>query len=258
MTRQTGIILFLVLALIGSSAAYLGQQQARQRLGVPGVVVTNEAVYVHDGAPTNAPVLLSTNRVFLPAHVLDYDSEQGTVMPMTAAVLPKDTVYGHRLYGNSNRVIDCQVILMGSDRSSIHKPEGCLLGTGFETISSDAAAIHIQKPHPYDLPVRRLKLRRTIADADGNLRIQSGVFVYWFVADGDLTSEHVHRMWSMARRLLTTGVLQRWSYIICYSPCEPGREEETFSDLKEFIAAEVPEFHLTAGPASGERRAEDK
>ena len=131
MTRQTGIILILVLALIGSSAAYLGRQQARQRLGVPGVVVTNEAVYVHDGVPSNAPVLLSTNRVFLPAHVLDYDSEQGTVMPMTAAVLPKDTVYGHRIYGNSNRVIDCQVILMGSDRSSIHKPEGCLLGTGF-------------------------------------------------------------------------------------------------------------------------------
>ena len=258
MTRQTWIILFLVLGLIGSSAAYLGRQQSRQSLGLPGVVVTNEAVYVHDERSTNPPVLLSTNRVFLPERVLNYESEQGTVRPLTAAVLPKDTVFGHRLYGNSNRVIDCQVILMGSDRSSIHKPEGCLMGTGFETISSEAAAIRIEKPHPYDLPVRRLKLRRNVADADGNMRIQSGVFVYWFVADGEVTSEHVQRMWSMARGLLSTGVLQRWAYIICYSPCEPGREEETFSDLKEFIAAAVPEFHLAAGPAVGGARAEAK
>jgi hypothetical protein len=106
--------------------------------------------------------------------------------------------------------------------------------------------------------VRRLKLRRSVADADGNMRIQGGVFVYWFVADGAVTSEHVQRMWSMARGLLTRGVLQRWAYIICYSPCEPGREEETYSDLKEFIAAAVPEFHLPNGRVAEGRRAEAK
>jgi hypothetical protein len=257
MNRQGWIILFLVLALIGASAAYLGRQQTRQSLGLPGVVVTNESIYLHDGLSTNEPVLLSTNRVFLPERVLDYESEQGLVKPTTAAFLPKDTVYGHRMYGNSNRFIDCQVILMGSDRTSIHKPEGCLQGTGFETISSEPTAVRIEKPHPYDLPVRRLKLRRNVADRDGNMRIEGGVFVYWFVADGEATSEHVQRMWSMARGLLTSGVLQRWAYIICYSPCEPGREEETFSDLKEFIAAAVPEFHLPGGSVEG-RRAEAK
>jgi hypothetical protein len=254
MTRQAWAVLVLVLGMIGGSAAYLGRQQFRQKLGNPGVVVTNEAIYAHDGLSTNEPVFVSSNRVFLPDRVLDYESDQGMVKPVTVAVLPKDTLYGHRMYGNSNRVIDCQVILMGADRSSIHKPEGCLQGTGFETISSESAKIRITKPHPYELPVRRLKLRRTIADAEGKVRIQSGVFVYWFVADGDVTSEHVHRMWSMARGLLTTGVLQRWAYIICYSPCEPGREEETFAALEEFIAASVPEFHLTAGsPVAGSR-----
>ncbi len=252
MTRQAWAVLVLVLGMIGGAAVFLGRQQFRQTLGNPGVVVTNELIYAHDGVSTNPPVFVSSNRVFLPARVLDYESEQGPIQPITAAVLPKDTVFGHRMYGNSNRVIDCQVILMGADRSSIHKPEGCLRGTGFETISSEPAKIHVRRPHPYDLPVRRLKLRRSIADGEGNVRVQSGVFVYWFVADGDLTSEHLHRMWSMARGLLTTGVLQRWAYIICYSPCELGQEEETFADLSEFIAASVPEFHLTTGaPVAG-------
>jgi hypothetical protein len=253
-TRQAAAILFLVLAMIGASAAYLGRQQQRHRLGTPGVVVTNEPIFIHDGVSTNAPVLLNSNRVFLPADVLDYESEQGTVTPMVASVLPQDTVFGHRMYGNSNRMIDCQVILMGSDRSSIHKPEGCLQGTGFETISSEPATIRISTPHPYDLPVRRLKLRKHVSDEDGAVRVQSGVFIYWFVSDGDLTSEHAHRMWSMAKGLLTTGVLQRWAYVICYSPCEPGREDETFEDLERFIATVVPQFQRTTGrPAEGSR-----
>jgi hypothetical protein len=255
MTRQGWLVLVFVLSLIAASAAYLDRQQSRRALGRPGLVITNESIFVHDGTSTNPPALWSTNQVFLPGRVLDYESAMGTVRPIAASVLPKDTVFGHRTYGNSNRVIDCQVILMGADRTSIHKPEGCLQGTGFETISSEKATVPIERPYRYDLPVRRLKIRRNIRDEDGNLHMQSGVFVYWFVTDGKVTSEHVDRMWSMARGLLTTGVLERWGYIICYSPCEPGREEETFDDLKDFIAASVPEFHLTVRPAADGDRA---
>jgi hypothetical protein len=84
------------------------------------------------------------------------------------------------------------------------------------------------------------------------------VFVYWFVADGELTATHSDRMWWMARDMLKNGVLQRWAYVICFAPCEVGAEDATFERLTDFIAATVPEFQLTAGPPLGRESAAAK
>ena len=254
MTRQTWLVAVLVLGMIAGSAAYLRNQQSRQRLGRPGVRTTNEALYVHDGLSTNAPTLVSSNRVYLPPDVLDYKSEQGLIQTLTVEVLPKDTLFGRRIYANSRRLIDYQVVLMGSDRTSIHRPEFCLNGTGFEIISGQHDTVRITRPYPYDLPVRRLNLRR-MREEKGVSKMQSGVFVYWLVADNKVSAKEFQRMWWMARDLLTTGEMQRWAYVICYSPCNPGQEDETFAELKEFIAASVPEFHLAAGRPAGDSRA---
>ena len=250
MTRQTWIIAVLVLGMIGAAAWRLDSASARQKLGVPGVRIVNEPIYAHDGGNTNPPMLLNTNRVYLPPHVLDYGSVPGTIASITTNTLPADTMFGHRLYTNGVRMIDYQVVLMGSDRSSIHRPQGCLQGTGWLTISSDEEIIPVQGAVPYDLSVRKLKLRRQVKLPDGNFRNEAAVFVYWFVADGQRTSDHFTRMSWMARDLLTKGILQRWAYVICASDCQPGREDATFAELKKFIAASAPEFQLTSSAAS--------
>ena len=249
--RPASAVAIIVLALTASAGAFLATQHTRQKLGEPGVRIVAESIYsTEDGASTNAPVLLSSNRVYLPPRVLNYQSKSGTVSSTTVSTLPKDTVFGHRMYAQSNGlVIDCQVVLMGADRSSIHKPQYCLKGSGFETTETEPAVIHISRPRPYDLPVMKLKLRRQTRDATGSTRTEGGVFVYWFVADGELTAEHSRRMWWMARDMLKTGVLQRWAYVICFAPCAPGAEDATFDGIKEFIAAAVPEFHLVTGPS---------
>ena len=56
-------------------------------------------------------------------------------------------------------------------------------------------------------------------------------------------------MWWMARDLITKGVLQRWAYISCFSVCPPGQEEALYARMREWIAAAVPQFQLSAGPA---------
>jgi hypothetical protein len=246
MTRQTWIIAVLVLGMIAAAAWRLDSAGARQKLGAPGVRIVNEPIYADDGADTNPPVLLNSNRVFLPPRVLDYGSFAGTIAPITTNTLPPDTIYGHRFYTNGARAIDYQVVLMGSDRSSIHRPQGCLQGTGWLTISSDEEIIPVQSAVPYDLSVRKLKLRRQVKLPDGSFHNEAAVFVYWFVADGQRTSEHSTRMWWMARDLLTKGILQRWAYVICASECQPGREDAVFAELKKFIAASAPEFQLTS------------
>ncbi len=249
----------VVVAIMAATAAFLATQHSRQRLGAPGVRTEMAPMYSVQPPPsTNPPALITNtpNRVYLPAQVLDFRSQLMPISALTVATLPKDTVFGHRIYAQSNGLqLDCQVVLMGADRSSIHKPQYCLKGSGFTWNEAEPATVRISRPHPYDLPVMKMKLRRQARDEKGTVHTGAGVFVYWFVADGEVTATHSERMWWMARDMLKTGVLQRWAYVIVWAPCAPGAEDATFEGLKTFIGAAVPEFHLTAGPPLDTHRA---
>jgi hypothetical protein len=139
---------------------------------------------------------------------------------------------------------------MGTDRTSIHKPEYCLVGQGEEIVGSELITVPMSKPHPYELKVMKISTRSRRQARDGQFIPLSGVFMYWFVADGHLTPYHGERMWLMGKELFTTGLLQRWAYVAYYGNCQPGQEEILTERLKSFIAESVPEFQLTAGPAN--------
>ncbi len=237
MKNQKLIVLIIVVVLTGASAALLGRLKAGQKLGPPGL--------------TTAPVPGENLRVTvcLPEKVLDYKSEEVEQPPIVTNTLPKDTSYGQRLYEAPDGFkILLNVVLMGLDRTSLHKPEFCLVGAGWRIDTSERLTIPISKPHPYLLPVTRKLLSRQ--DNIGGYQVRRhGVFVYWYVADGALSGDAtgLERMWWTARELLRTGVLQRWAYVTCFTVCAPGEEESVYKRLSEFIAAAVPEFQLATG-----------
>ena len=202
---------------------------------------------VIDGV-TNA---FSPISVPLPENPLDYYSRQLTVDSTELQMLPPDTVYGRRGYKASDGFAAMvSVVLMGTDRTSIHKPQYCLTGQGLEIVGSELITIPITKPAPYDLKAMKLTTRGQRRDRQGNMVPVSGVFVYWFVADGKLTPHHGERMWMMGKELLTTGLLQRWAYVAYFANCAPGQENELTERLSGFIAASVPEFQTTVGSAA--------
>ena len=76
---------------------------------------------------------------------------------------------------------------------------------------------------------------------------RNGVYIYWYVADKALSGDPsgAERMWSMARKLLETGELQRWAYVTFLAYCPPGQEAATYDRLREFISAAVPDLQVT-------------
>jgi hypothetical protein len=140
------------------------------------------------------------------------------------------------------------VVLMGGDRTSIHKPQFCLPGNGWAIDRTETASVRVSKPHAYDLPVMKLTASAAETKSGGQIVNWRGVYLYWFVADNALTEYHWERMWWMARDLIRTGVLQRWAYVTVFSPCYPGEEDAAFERMKRLISASVPEFQLAAGP----------
>jgi hypothetical protein len=88
---------------------------------------------------------------------------------------------------------------------------------------------------------------------DGKQVEQHALYVFWFVADNEQTTDNDQRLWWLVRDLLRKGVLQRWAYISYFTVCAPGREDATFDRVRRLIAASVPEFQLpqrTAGESS--------
>jgi hypothetical protein len=238
MKNPSVALLITVIAMVGGSAALLLWLKTHQQIGLPGV--RTEAI---PGSPRL--------RILLPEKVLDYESQTIEQDAVIANTLPKDTSFAERLYrARDGFVALVGVVLMGTDRTSIHKPQFCLVGSGWRIDKTDVATVPVPRPHPYELPVVKLTTTKEGTRND-QLATVRGVYVYWFVADNAISGEPsgFQRMWWMAKKLLTTGILQRWAYITYFSECPPGQEEATFGRLKQFIAASVPEFQLAAGQA---------
>lgn len=244
MNKQKIILLLMTLAMLGGGAGVLARMKTNQRLGPPGV--------------KTEPLAGGRNlHVLLPERVLDYKSEEIPQEGLVTNTLPADTSYGQRRYSNKedpNNWLQLTVVLMGSDRTSIHKPQYCLEGGGWkiDNTASLETKIPIEQPQPYELPVIKLVSTRMVQNNSGQPVTLRGVYVYWFVADGALSGDMSgrERMWWMAKHLLQTGVLQRWAYVSCFAVCLPGQEDATFERVEKFIAASVPEFQLT--PKAGE------
>jgi len=234
MNRKNTVIFAIALLLIGGTAGLLTNLRAHQKLGLPGVKTT----------PLAGSIRLE---VELPSDVMDYDSEPVPEPQIVLDYLPKDTSFGQRLYTAPNGLQTMvNVVLMGTDRTSLHKPQFCLQGQGWridDNVSREVN-VHLDRPCSYDLPVMKLLASRVVTLKGQQVPLR-GVYVYWFVAQDQFTAKHWQRMWWMARDLFRTGVLQRWAYVSCLSVCSPGQEEATFEQMKKLIIASVPEFQLT-------------
>jgi hypothetical protein len=235
MTKRKWLIFVLTLGLIGGTAGFLVHLKASQRLGQPGVKLSRAAD-------------TGKLQIDLPAKVLDYKSVLVEPEAAVTQTLPKDTTFGQRRYqAESGFWTDLTVVLMGTDRTSIHKPQFCLTGQGWTINEAVHATVEVARPHPYQVPVMKLLTTKKFSGSNGEVTTYRGIFIYWFVADQHLTEQHWQRMWWMARDLVRSGTLQRWAYVSCFSPCLPGQEEQASERIKQFIAAAVPEFQLTTG-----------
>lgn len=244
MSSRNLLVALLAVGLMAGGAGLLVRLRNSQRLGEPGLRVMAE-----EGS--------SRVRIVLPERVLDFGSTNIEPTETELAFLPKDTSFAKRLYAAPDGFqAAVNVVLMGTDRTSIHKPEYCLTSQGWRILGRETTSLRIPRPHPYDLPVRRFTLGSTEAPPAEAPGRRYGVFVFWFVADAKVTASHLGRMGHITWDLLRTGVLPRWAYVSAFSTCALGDEDATYDRLQAFLQAAVPEFQTAVlPPASGPSQA---
>ena len=207
------------------SAAFLSYWKLNQKLGKPGVHVVE--------LDEKGKLAFS-----FPEALSGYSGREIPVTDGVIEALPADTTIDIRLYkGTDGFEMQLQGVLMGTDRTSIHQPQFCLTGIGFNIKDSIIDTIRIESEEPYELPVMVLRSEKEFQG-----RTYTGYYIYWFVADGLTTPKHGERMWWMAKGLFTTGELQRWAYVSCLAVCDPAIEEVTLARMKSFLAEAIPTF----------------
>jgi hypothetical protein len=243
LNRRKLVISGIVLALIAGTAVLLAA--VPQRLGQPGVKAS--------------PISGSARwQIYLPETVLGCASTNQEADEKTLSMLPQDTSIAQRVYFKPGvNPFTASVVLMGTDRTSIHKAEYCLQGQGIRIDQITSETIHMDQPQPYDLPVIKI-LASCDFPFEGKTVTKRFLYVYWYVADGALSNDRsgMERMWSMARQLTVSGVLQRWAYVRFYALCDPGQEDATFDELKHAIVDAVPQFQLAPRPSAANMAAQ--
>jgi hypothetical protein len=230
--RQKIFLSVLTLLLLAGTAAALTWLKAHQRLGAPGLVAT----------PVPGSVMM---KLELPERVLDFTSTNLPEPEVVLGYLPKDTSFVSRRYVAADGAwAMANVILMGADRTSIHRPDYCLPGQGWQIRDKAEVKLNIAGAHPYELPVMKWIVSNSYPAPDGSKQEVSGIYAFWFVTKDQVTDNFPAMLKSMLFHQLTSGELQRWAYVTFFTVCRPGQEDATFARIKPLIAAAVPEFQL--------------
>jgi hypothetical protein len=234
MKIQKWVILLIALAMMAGAAGTLNQLKGRQKLGQPGIKAT----------PIPGSVVVNID---LPERVLDFSSTNVPEPQVVLDYLPKDTSYAQRHYQAPDGFdVSATVILMGMDRTSIHRPDFCLPGQGWRIDEQSKVNIPLAGMS-HELPVMKWVLSNQFQTPDGQKTEVHGLFVFWFIADHQQTTEMVQLQSSIIKNLLFNGVLQRWAYVSYFAVCLPGEETAAFERVKKLIAASAPEYLVLPG-----------
>ncbi len=222
----------LTLGLIGGTALALANIKSNRRLGNPGVIAA---------AIPGSPTL----KISLPENIAGFTSSNVPTAKEVLSYLPKDTSYAQRHYVAADGLeVMANLILMGADRTSIHQPDYCLPGQGWQIVDKTPVKIPISGSKNYDLPVQKWTVHNSFTTPEGQKVAVSGLYVFWFVADNNETDDYHAIQKSILYHLIRRGVLERWAYVSYFTYCAPGQEDATFARVKNLIAASVPEFQL--------------
>ena len=238
--RSPNFLAICALTLIGAAAWLVSGLASRQVLDSPGVAVSSIPLVGKDGNSVRS------NSIALPQDLSGYSFERLPISEIELGSLPSDTIFGRGRYSlPDGNWVQINVVLMGTDRTSIHRPEYCLTGVGWRIRSQTELSFAGSGSGPERVQRFDCQLK---TEMNGRPVDVGGVYVFWFVSRDKETASHWERQWWMVRDLVTRGMLQRWAYISFFSPCAPGDEEAAYRRISELIRRVHPHFGVTSRP----------
>ncbi len=170
--------------------------------------------------------------------------------------LPSDTEFAKRTYATAGAtdaerdLAHITIVLAGSERRSIHRPEVCLPGQGWTILSSVTRPVEIAPGKT--LQVRDLTIEGH-AETNTNRQPIRAHYIYWFVGTDTTTPSHIERTLLSTYDSIVRGINHRWAYVSLIANVtenfpssdtheRPRSDEQTQRLLDYLIQNTVPEF----------------
>lgn len=222
----------VVLAI--ADVALLGRIAHRPSAGVTGIVL--------DADGTN-PAALPT---FLGS---DWIGRRSEVTAIEREILPPDTGFSRKLYfstNDPNRAVFVSVVLSGRDRTSIHRPELCLVGQGWTIERTDRHAFS-GGPRLSGKSIPATLLHTVRADGKGKF---PALVAYWFVSGDAMVATHTERFLHDAWNRLRHGRADRWAYVLMQTDARDG-DAAALARLQAVLDQTLPGMLKAAPRAAG-------
>lgn len=174
----------------------------------------------------------------------------GSDQPVSEAekvILPADTEFAKKFYSDGlGSDIHCQIVLAGSEKRSIHRPEVCLPAQGWTIKSGEVVPVKLADVKT--LEVMKLIVSRPVTLNNGAQRELTSVFCYWFIGKNATTPHHFVRVLKTNLDMLLHNTNHRWAYVIVNAPVLEGfvsggkNLQQTTDRLEAAIAELAPQI----------------
>ena len=176
--------------------------------------------------------------VELPAFVgTEWIGRRAEVTAVEREILPQDTGFSRRNYvsvSDARRAVFVSIVLSGKDRTSIHRPELCLVGQGWTIGAKRAVRFEVGEGEGWDATL----LETEMVELRSGVRIPARV-AYWFVSSEAVTATHWGRFWRDAWNRLR-GRADRWAYVLVQTDAMDG-DEAAWARMREVVAGTLAE-----------------
>jgi EpsI family protein len=184
--------------------------------------------------------------VALPAMIgLDWAGQAAAVTAVEREVLPPDTGYSRRMYvslHDRSQQVFLSIVLSGRDRTSIHRPELCLVGQGWTIRGSSRRSFRVPPAAGGgELPVTVLRIDREMAGPAGGAVTVPALLAYWFVGADRTVATHWERQLHTSLDRLRHFQAHRWAYVVVQTHALDG-EAAALARMQEVLDGTLPAF----------------
>jgi EpsI family protein len=222
--RVTGLVVVMAVA----EMVFLGWLAGLPPRGGVGVKLAADGKN-----PVELPTFIGTEWIGRGAEVTAVERE----------ILPADTGYARKSYvavANPAQRVFVSVVLSGKDRTSIHRPELCLVGQGWSIEGAKRERFSYPGKAEAKFEATVLRVKREVVTARGRVAVPELV-AYWFVDSERVVATNGGRFWRDAWNRLAHGRPDRWAYVLVQTGATDG-ESAALARMQAVLAEALPAF----------------